>query len=85
MKTPEAMAGFFKEARIKAGLTQKEVAYALGYSSAQFVSNWERGKCGVPLETLTKLIAVLNLKRSEVIDLILENEQKSLRRSLAIS
>jgi len=34
------------------GLTQREVAAALGYSSAQFVSNFERGIAAPPVRRL---------------------------------
>lgn len=44
-----------KEMREKAGLTQMQVAEALGYSSAQFISNWEAGKARPPLKTLPRL------------------------------
>jgi transcriptional regulator with XRE-family HTH domain len=40
MKT---LASFLKERRIAAGLSQIDVSRKLGYTSAQFVSNWERG------------------------------------------
>ena len=32
-----------REYRIRMGITQWDVANALGYTSAQFISNWERG------------------------------------------
>ena len=33
-----------KKMRLKAGLSQRDVSTALGYTSPQYVSNWERGK-----------------------------------------
>lgn len=80
----EGLSIFFKEAREKAGLTQKEVAQTLGYSSPQFISNWERGVCGVPMSALRELIRLYSLKTSEVIDLILESEEKTLKRNLKL-
>lgn len=54
--TDTQFAGFIKTARIKAGVSQADVANALGYGSSQFVSNWERGISMPPLGSL-KVIA----------------------------
>lgn len=48
----EALGQFLQDARLEAGLTQKNLADYLGYSSAQFISNFERG---ISLPPLTKL------------------------------
>lgn len=39
---------FLRDARVSAGLTQRDVSAKMGYTSAQFVSNWERGVCAPP-------------------------------------
>lgn len=39
--------------RHQSGLSQKQVATALGYSTAQIISNFERGLCGLPTAKLT--------------------------------
>lgn len=39
-----------RQAREKAAMTQGDLAKELGYPSAQIVSNWERGKCSIPLK-----------------------------------
>lgn len=80
MSECEGLSELFREARIKAGLTQWDVARALGYSSAQYISNWERGMCGVPLSAMSVLIPLLGLKKSEVMQMILENERQRLER-----
>ena len=46
---------FLRAARMKAGLTQQQVAGALGYSTPQFISNWERGVSRPPDEVLARL------------------------------
>lgn len=40
---------FLRKAREKSGLTQKELSVAIGYTSAQIISNVERGLAGPPL------------------------------------
>lgn len=49
------LAQFLKEKRTQAGLSQKDVATKLGYSTSQFISNWERGISHPPMHTLRKL------------------------------
>lgn len=39
-----------KRYRKQAGFTQAELAKKLGYKSAQFVSNWERGVSALPVD-----------------------------------
>lgn len=46
-----------REFRRKAGITQHELSDALGYESAQFVSNWERGISTPPSKTIVKIFA----------------------------
>lgn len=46
-KTPGSI---LRQARVKAKLSQEELANKLGYSSSQFISNWERDRCGIPLK-----------------------------------
>lgn len=47
-----------KRLRIKAGLKQKEVAKQLGYTSPQFISNWERDVSSPPVKTIKQLAAL---------------------------
>lgn len=49
---------FMKNLRKKANLSQNDVAVEMGYSSPQFISNWERGVSTPPLssvKTISKL------------------------------
>ena len=62
---------FFKRAREESQLTQEEIATALGYSSKQIVSNWERGLCSPPLNQVSKLVQLLKLNPEEIVDLFM--------------
>jgi transcriptional regulator with XRE-family HTH domain len=53
MKTRAEFGNFLKAKREAANITQAEVAEKLGYTSAQFVSNIERGLCAMPLANIT--------------------------------
>lgn len=54
-----------REHREKAGLTQQQLANALGYDSMQFVSLFERGLSKVPFKVLGKCFVILNFSKKE--------------------
>ena len=70
----------WKNYREKAGLTQREVSDVLGYSTPQFISNVERGRCRFPVGKLGKLKKLYRLSNDQVIDLFLSEEKLSLMR-----
>jgi len=50
-----------KEARLKKGLTQTQVATSLGYTSPQFLSNIERSLCSAPPEQFILISNILKI------------------------
>jgi transcriptional regulator with XRE-family HTH domain len=57
-----------KDARQKAGLTQKQVGELLGYASAQtVVAHWEAGTVPIPRDKLKPLAKILQI---DPVDLI---------------
>ncbi len=68
----------WKVLREKAGLTQREVSDILGYSTPQFISNVERGRCRFPVEKLPKIRKLYRLSADQVINLFLSEERGSL-------
>lgn len=52
---------YLKEKRVEAGFTQKELARKLGYTTGQYVSNWERGFCAPPLNAATRITKLLKI------------------------
>lgn len=58
------LGNYLREAREAKGLTQIEVAKRLGYSTSQFVSNWERGMCSPAENKMKKLIKMLGLDKN---------------------
>jgi len=56
---------FFKEKRLKLGLTQKELALKIGMIQAD-ISRIESGKRNITLETLIKLCKALKIKKIEL-------------------
>ena len=68
----EVLAQFLKEKRVQSGLSQKDVATKLGYSTSQFISNWERGISHPPLNTLRSLSNLYKINPDEMFDVLLK-------------
>ncbi|MEZ0390713.1 MAG: helix-turn-helix domain-containing protein [Pseudobdellovibrionaceae bacterium] len=69
------LAQFLKTKRLEEGLTQAEVADAIGGIHSQFVSNWERGVSSPPGYCIQKLIEVLHLNREELVRAMLQDSK----------
>lgn len=65
--------------RILSGLTQRDVALDLGYASAQFISNWERGISTPPDQALGRLATLFGIKPTRLIDVIIDYEIATLK------
>lgn len=73
---------FLRKAREESQMSQRQVADALGYTSPQFISNFERGLCSPPLNKLRVLIDLYELNPNKVMGLILDEQKKHLERNL---
>lgn len=67
------LAELLAEKRIAANLTQKEVAEQLGYETAQYVSNWERGISQPPVQSLKKIAYLYRTSAQELFETFLLN------------
>lgn len=76
------LARFLKEKRTASGLSQIEVAEKLGYSTSQFVSNWERGVASPPIKTLRRLATMYKIPVDEIYNLILRITLQKAERDL---
>ncbi|MFZ3228786.1 MAG: helix-turn-helix transcriptional regulator [Pseudobdellovibrio sp.] len=65
------LAQFLKEKRTQAGLSQKDIATKLGYSTSQFISNWERGISHPPMHTLRKLALLYRVAADQMFQVLL--------------
>jgi len=54
--------------RIKASLSQRDVAESLGLESGQFISNFERGACLPPLKSLPELASLYRVPLKRLFD-----------------
>ena len=78
----ETFGRYLAEKRVAAGFTQREVADTLGYSSAQFISNFERGIAVPPLAKLKVLLGMYKMPMDTVLDLILRCERERIAAEL---
>lgn len=83
------LSDFLKEKRIAAGLSQRDVADKLGYSTPQFISNWERGVSHPPISALKKLGDLYKISAEELFEITLNTTihevTQDLRRKFANS
>jgi transcriptional regulator with XRE-family HTH domain len=63
---------YLRDARLKANLSQKFVADELSYTTAQFISNWERGLSLPPVNVLKKIAALYKISDEELFEVFLE-------------
>jgi transcriptional regulator with XRE-family HTH domain len=63
------ISGFLKSKRVAAKLSQSDVAKKLGYSSAQFVSNWERGIAKPPTSSLREIAKLYHVPEEQMLRL----------------
>lgn len=77
-----ALGEYLQTMRSNASLTQREVSLALGYSSAQFISNFERGIAVPPLKKLKVLVKMYDMPVETVMDMILDAEREIMSSAL---
>lgn len=82
MSNRKNMAVFLKEKRKAAQLSQVQVADTLGYKSAQFISNWERGISSPPVETLRVLANLYKVPEEEMLQKIIDATIEDVRAEL---
>lgn len=66
----ETLGLFIKKMRLERGYSQADLAYSLGYTSPQFVSDWERGISSPPVKKLPELSQLLKVKPDVLFDLL---------------
>lgn len=75
MKTDtNVLASFLRTHREQSGISQAEVAKKLGYSTPQFISNWERGLSAPPFNALKKLATLYKVDAEELFQVLLETK-----------
>lgn len=73
---------FLKEKRTTVGLSQADVAKVLGYSTPQFISNWERGISSPPINILKKLGQLYKVTSEEIFEVTLRDKVQGIKLDL---
>lgn len=58
----DTLGEYIKKTRLAQGYSQSELAHLLGYTSPQFISDWERGVSSPPVKRLHEIAEVLDVK-----------------------
>ena len=72
MKDRLKLGKYLLQKRLEAELTQRTLGSSLGFTSGQFISNYEKGLAPVPLSSIKVLIKILKLDPYRVVELIQE-------------
>ncbi|MGE3973373.1 MAG: helix-turn-helix domain-containing protein [Bdellovibrionales bacterium] len=70
------LSNYLSDKREKSNLSQLDLGTQLGFTSAQFVSNWERGISLPSPSCLPKLVSLLKLDKRKLISLILKHQEE---------
>ena len=73
------LGNFLRQARMKKGFSQGQVAKKLGYTSPQFISNFERGIASPPCKNLKVLVDMYGISPNELIEIMYEEQQMQLK------
>lgn len=68
-----------RDLREQRHMTQWQVAQRLSYTTAQFVSNWERGVSRPPYDVLGRLAVIYGVPAKSLVDLIFRAEEQALQ------
>jgi transcriptional regulator with XRE-family HTH domain len=74
------MKSSLKKYREASGLTQKAVSEKLGYSTPQFVSNWERGVSYIPRDTLKRVSSIYKIDTDSLAKEIVSDKVAQLKK-----
>lgn len=76
------LASFLRSHREQSGISQAEVAKKLGYSTPQFISNWERGLSAPPFNALKKLATIYKVDADELFKVLLETKLDEVKKDM---
>jgi transcriptional regulator with XRE-family HTH domain len=70
---------YLKDKRLAVDLSQGDVAQALGYTSPQFISNWERDLSRPPMKVIYQLCVLYKIPREEITNILMEEHERMLK------
>lgn len=70
------LGSYLKAKRLEAGVTQAQISDELGYSSSQFISNFECGISTPPAKKLGVIVRLIKADKMKAIRLMFQGEEK---------
>jgi transcriptional regulator with XRE-family HTH domain len=70
-----------KEKRETQGLKQQDLSKVFGYTSGQYISNWERRKSNPPNKIAKQLCEILKIKSSTYQKILIDEFKRELERA----
>jgi len=77
-----AVGRYLRAKRESKGLSQMAVSQKLGYTSSQFVSNFERGLCTPSWPALRQLVKLYEIPEQEILEFLLKEQEDVIRQEL---
>ena len=82
-KNKKRVGEYLTKVRKESGLTQRNVAQNFGWTSPQFVSNWERGEACPSMDTIIELKSLLKVSardyEKQILEILIEDFTATLR------
>ena len=82
MKVWKRQAQILKKARLEARMSQEDLAWEMKLKNAQFISNIEREKCGIPLKKIVDLASVLKISTTMLVEAIMEDYREEMMKTV---
>lgn len=76
---------YFKTQRNKKGLSQATVAKKLGYSTPQYISNFERGTCAPAMGKMVKIARLYGIDKNDLRKVLVNDHATYIDRVLGIT
>ena len=70
-------------ARLKADITQEAVSMELDLGSPQYISNFERGVCGMKIEKLSQMRKLYGVSRKELFNTMVLDVKTTLSQNIS--
>ena len=80
----KTMGEILKEIRERAGFAQGELAKKMGYSSPQFVSNWERNLCSLPPGKASLFCQLTGMSPSTMKNLLMREAKRKIEKGFKV-
>ncbi|MBX3040658.1 MAG: helix-turn-helix transcriptional regulator [Bdellovibrionaceae bacterium] len=75
MAQENLLGSYLRGKRENVELSQGDVAQKLGYSTAQYISNFERGVCQPSLKILSRLAKIYKVDMDELFEIIMKQQR----------